>query len=416
MGLGKTVSAFGIASYYKKHEQDAQPEWPLLILCPASLRYTWPNEMERFWPSLPPSAVHMVQGFSDTEWIDALSNEKNCGGSIQVVVLTYSLIQQRSAVAQALLEQGKREPNNPLFPTIICDESHNLKQRDSQRSQMLLPLLQSSKRLLLLSGTPALARPAELWTQLSALQPTTFGSFQSFAKQFCAPKRVMIYGRGGRRFPRMDYTGSSNLPELHNLLKPLMIRRLKTDVLDELPPKQRSIIPLKPIHTADAKKAMQALKKAREDIHEIMMSQHNGFSESHGAVSSSTDSKQALMQAYQATGIAKAAAATDFLLDWLQGGTEKIVVFGHHKLVLDHIDAALHKQKTQFIRIDGQVPANIRHQLVRSFQTKPTMRVALLSMTAAGVGLTLTAASTVLFAELNWTPGVLAQAEDRVHR
>lgn len=225
----------------------------------------------------------------------------------------------------------------------------------------------------------------------------------------------MIYGRGGRRFASMDYSGSSNLPELHNLLKPFMIRRLKIDVLDELPPKQRSIIPLKPTHTTDAKAAMQALVKARQDIHELM-SQHGQCFESHGEMSSSTQSKQALMQAYQATGIAKAAAATDFLLDWLRGGTEKIVVFAHHKSVLDHMDAALHKQKTPFIRIDGQVPANIRHQLVRSFQTKPTMRVALLSMTAAGVGLTLTAASTVLFAELNWTPGVLVQAEDRVHR
>ena len=76
----------------------------------------------------------------------------------------------------------------------------------------------------------------------------------------------------------------------------------------------------------------------------------------------------------------------------------------------------LEKVPNTHIRIDGKVPTAVRAQLVRKFQTCSKVRVGLLSMTAAGVGLTLTAASTVLFAELHWTPGVLAQAEDRVHR
>ena len=95
-----------------------------------------------------------------------------------------------------------------------------------------------------------------------------------------------------------------------------------------------------------------------------------------------------------------------------------MLVFAHHKEVLDTLQQAISKKLkgAGHIRIDGSVPANDRALRVRKFQTNSLVRVALLSMTAAGVGLTLTAASSVLFAELHWTPGVLAQAEDRCHR
>ncbi|KAL7563289.1 hypothetical protein ACA910_016649 [Epithemia clementina (nom. ined.)] len=446
MGLGKTVTALAIASYY--YEQDPS-EWPLLIFCPASLRYTWPSEMEKFWPSLPPSAVHVVVGFSDVSWM-----EKVASGQVKVVILTYSLMQNRSAVAQCLLQHvfdrnkkakrnQKNSPTNSAkspprkqqrtsddtktgssaggvyFPTIIADESHNLKQREAQRTKMILPLLQESKRLLLLSGTPALARPVELHTQVQALAPSLFGNFNEFANRYCAPKKTWVIYGGGRRFPRWDYSGASNLDELHAKLKNVMVRRLKQDVLEELPPKQRSIIPvtMSSDFCSDCRQAMKAVQDNRE----------SSEPDEH-----SFDTKSVLMQAYQATGLGKAAAITEYLMDWLEGSTmtDKIVVFAHHTKVLDTIQAALHRkassttskrsqhqqQTYHHIRIDGQVPTSERHTLVRQFQSQPQTRVALLSMTAAGVGLTLTAASTVLFGELHWTPGVLAQAEDRVHR
>ena len=457
MGLGKTVTALAIASYY--YAQDVT-EWPLLILCPASLRFTWPSEMETFWPrSLNPSHVHVVAGFSDVSWMDRLAPR----GPIKIVILTYSLMQQRSAVAQCLLQHAqernrrqeqllknkkqpkpkqKRTSNNNdkmttqqqdvYFPTIIADESHNLKQRDSQRTQLIVPLLRASQRLLLLSGTPALARPVELFPQLHALAPNLFGpTFKDFADRYCAPQKTWIHARG-RKFPKWDYTGASHLEELHTKLQMVMVRRLKQDVLAELPPKQRSVVRVTMSSGEEAKECRQAMKQVRESKQQVRFGD-----------ASSWESKQALMQAYQTTGIGKAAAVKDYLLDWLDGSTGKIVVFAHHTKVLDHIESALYRRQggagsrsstsstsrkggsTQqppksrvayHIRIDGTVPSNERHALVRQFQTQPQTRVALLSMTAAGVGLTLTAASTVLFAELHWTPGVLAQAEDRVHR
>ena len=91
-------------------------------------------------------------------------------------------------------------------------------------------------------------------------------------------------------------------------------------------------------------------------------------------------------------------------------------MFAHHKDVLDYIEFAItkkYKGRLGMMRIDGSVPPAERALKVKKFQSNEKMRLALLSMTAAGVGLTLTAASNIIFAELHWTPGILAQAEDR---
>ena len=123
-------------------------------------------------------------------------------------------------------------------------------------------------------------------------------------------------------------------------------------------------------------------------------------------------------EAYQASGIAKAPSTTEYILDWLDGtdSAQKLVVFAHHKEVLDYIEttiAAKYKGRLGMMRIDGSVPPAERALRVKKFQTNEQVRLSLLSMTAAGVGLTLTAASNIIFAELHWTPGILAQCEDR---
>ena len=204
----------------------------------------------------------------------------------------------------------------------------------------------------------------------------------------------------------MDYSGSSHETELYDKLQNVMVRRLKADVLQELPPKQRSVIPVKihPSEQAHCQRIMEELGDSKQAL------ASTGEAE--------WESKSKLMLAYQASGVGKAQAIADYVSDWLDGsGTQKILLFAHHKIVMDKLDQHLHqKHPHSHIRIDGSVATAARGPLVRKFQTCARTRVALLSLTAAGVGLTLTAASTVLFAELHWTPGVLAQAEDRAHR
>lgn len=382
MGLGKSCTSLAIMVNYID-------EWPLLILCPASLRHTWPAECEKFMPFIPSSAIYVVSGFDDTGF---LKKRKQ----LKIVVATYSLLQTRSAAARVLQQMD--------FQCVIADESHNLKEKKSQRCQLGLPLLQKAKRLVLLSGTPALARPVELWAQVHCIAPKLFGSYTAFTKQYCNAKR----GRFG-----WDVSGLSNADELHQKLSQIMVRRLKSNVLHELPPKQRSIVPIK---LTDAKQVsecralMKELQDTRLSVDELV---------GQDAKDAHFEHRRLMMQAYQSSGIGKASAVADFLLDWLAGSaTQKILVFAHHQDVMDTLEKAVAKKYkgVGHIRIDGSVPSNERAVRVRKFQTSPQVRVAILSMTAAGVGLTLTAASSVLFAELHWTPGVLAQAEDRCHR
>eukprot|EP00957_Ditylum_brightwellii_P178489 13596687-Ditylum_brightwellii.AAC.1 len=266
-----------------------------------------------------------------------------------------------------------------------------------------MPLLQKANRLILLSGTPALARPVELWSQLNCLDADLFGSYTAYTKQFCNARR----GRFG-----WDVTGLSNADELHEKLKTIMVRRLKSDVLSELPPKQRSIVPVKidTEHGKSCRELMEDMQSARQSVDELV------GADAYGA---NFEARRLLMQAYQSSGIGKAKSVSEFVLDWLAGSTtQKVLVFAHHKEVMDTLEAAISKKLkgVGHIRIDGAVPPAERAMRVRKFQTNGRIRVALLSVTAAGVGLTLTAATSVIFAELHWTPGVLAQAEDRCHR
>jgi SWI/SNF-related matrix-associated actin-dependent regulator of chromatin subfamily A-like protein 1 len=127
---------------------------------------------------------------------------------------------------------------------IIADEAHFLKAHDSLRSRTLVPLLTRMKRLILLSGTPMLARPKELYNLLKMLRPDVFNDFFEYAHRYCNPKESPYAASNGQ--PIMDYSGISNLRELHFLLEgKIMIRRLKKEVLKDLPPKIRQKIVVK---------------------------------------------------------------------------------------------------------------------------------------------------------------------------
>ena len=205
----------------------------------------------------------------------------------------------------------------------------------------------------------------------------------------------------------------SNADDLHSKIKKVMVRRLKADVLDELPAKQRSLVPIIISNKTKRKECealMKELRETRQSVADLVGDEANG---------ANFEARKLMMQAYQSSGIAKASATAEYLVEWLRGsGTQKVLVFAHHKGVLDSLEIAVAKELkgAGHIRIDGSVSCQDRAVRVSKFQSCSKIRVAILSMTAAGVGLTLTAASCVMFAELHWTPGVLAQAEDRCHR
>ena len=245
------------------------------------------------------------------------------------------------------------------------------------------------KRVVLLSGTPALARPVELFTQVYAIAPKLFGPFGKFADRYCAPKRT--------RFGWVDYKGASNLEELHAKLGEVMIRRLKNDVLHELPSKLRQRVQL------------YVSGPAADACNNIMQRVTSLCGEEHA------QRNHLLTKLYTKSCEAKTGAVCDYVETLLDGGC-KFLVFGFHHEMLNRLEATAVKCKVGYIRIDGNVASGERMTRVHTFQTKPHVRIAILSVKAAGAGITLTEASAVVFAELTWTPGELFQAEDRAHR
>ncbi|NWR57683.1 ZRAB3 endonuclease, partial [Bucorvus abyssinicus] len=377
MGLGKTIQAIAISYYYKN-------EWPLLIVVPSSLRYPWVDEMEKWIPELSPDDISIIQNKTDTGRIS----------TSKVTILGYGLL---TSDAQTLVDTLYRQN----FKVVVVDESHYMKSRNATRSKILLPIVQKARRAILLTGTPALGRPEELFMQIEALFPGRFGTWNEYAKKYCNA-RVRFFGKR----TLWDCRGASNLEELHRLLSKIMIRRLKNDVVTQLPPKVRQRIPFD-LPQAAAKN----LNTTFAEWEKLMRKLNSDATESHFS-----QVMNLITRMYKETAIAKAGAVKDYIKMMLQNDTLKFLVFAHHLSMLQACTEAVIENKVRYIRIDGSVPSAERIHLVNQFQKDPDTRVAILSIQAAGQGLTFTAATHVVFAELYWDPGHIKQAEDRAHR
>ncbi|NXH15840.1 ZRAB3 endonuclease, partial [Bucco capensis] len=377
MGLGKTIQAIAISYYYRN-------EWPLLIVVPSSLRYPWVEELEKWIPELSPDDITIIQSKTDTGKIS----------TSKVTILGYGLL---TSDAQTLVDTLYRQN----FKVVVIDESHYMKSRNAMRSKILLPIVQKALRAILLTGTPALGRPEELFMQIEALFPRRFGTWSEYAKKYCNA-RVRFFGKRAQ----WDCRGASNLEALHQHLSEIMIRRLKNDVLTELPPKIRQRIPFD-LPQAAAKN----LNTIFAEWEKLMRNLNSDATGSHFS-----EVMNLITRMYKETAIAKAGAVKDYIKMMLENDKLKFLVFAHHLSMLQACTEAAIESKIRYIRIDGSVPSAERIHLVNQFQKDPDTRVAILSIQAAGQGLTFTAATHVVFAELYWDPGHIKQAEDRAHR
>ncbi|KAM9012045.1 DNA annealing helicase and endonuclease ZRANB3 isoform 2-T5 [Ara ararauna] len=345
MGLGKTIQAIAISYYYKN-------EWPLLIVVPSSLRYPWVDEMEKWIPELSPDDISIIQNKTDTGRIS----------TSKVTILGYGLL---TSDAQTLVDTLYRQN----FKVVVVDESHYMKSRNATRSKILLPIVQKAVRAILLTGTPALGRPEELFMQIEALFPRRFGTWNEYAKKYCNA-RVRFFGKR----TQWDCRGASNLEELHQLLSEIMIRRLKNDVLTQLPPKVRQRISFD-LPQAAAKN----LNTTFAEWEKLMRNLNSDSAESHFS-----EVMNLITRMYKETAIAKAGAVKDYIKMMLENDKLKFLVFAHHLSMLQACTEAVIEKKVRYIRIDGSVPSAERIHLVNQFQKDPDTRVAILSIQAAG--------------------------------
>ncbi|XP_055837389.1 SWI/SNF-related matrix-associated actin-dependent regulator of chromatin subfamily A-like protein 1 [Episyrphus balteatus] len=360
MGLGKTYQALAIADFYRE-------DWPLFICTTASTRDAWENHVQELLPSV---LVHNIC---------VLSTKQQYIGDAKVLITSYNLMEKSM---EMLLEKK--------FGVLILDESHTLKNSKAKCTVVADRLSTQARRVILLTGTPALSRPVELFSQLQMIDRKFF-NFIDYTSRYCAGKQTNF---------GWDASGQSNLTELKVVLKlKFMVRRIKAEVLPQLAEKLRETVVLDPSllwHGSDVDKTLQTYT---DDL----------------TKSKGKEKETILLRFYAETAAVKARAVCEYLKTLIKQKT-KFIVFAHHKVMMEAISDSLEKQKVNYIRIDGSTRSDVRSEMVDIFQNKSSCRVAVLSLKACNSGITLTAAETIVFAELDWNPSTLAQAESRAHR
>lgn len=390
MGLGKTMQAIGAIARCSPRR--------VLVMTLASVRENFAREIRKWLPERAAKVATTAEDVLDGEGI---------------TVVSYSSVVGPSNRAKALKEKLLNEP----WDFVVLDEAHTLKNDKSQASKNVLGAYTRGVRkehgiatrgafVVVLTGTPIQNKVRESIVLLRAVglvgDGAPLGNEGRFLFRYCGPSKVWT---GSRYVTTFD--GATNLPELQANLRGSgrFVRRLKVDVAKELPPKLRSLIL---VGNSD--------DVAEHDPYATLLPEGEAldFSAVQDLVSRTVEFEA--LAAYRAKmAVLKAPYAIEHVSDVLDElePDGKVLVFAHHEVMLDRLQA-------QFgaiaIRIDGKTPTDERIGLVDRFQNDPAIRVALLSTRAAGTGITLTAASVVVFAEADWNPAMCLQAEDRAHR
>jgi len=355
-GLGKTVEALATL--------EAADAFPAIVVCPASMKLVWQRETQKW---LPHRSVTVVTGR---------------GGTIEhadVTIINYEIAAARREVL------ARRRPL-----ALVADESHYCKNPQAKRTQAVRRLAESvpdSGLRLALTGTPVMNHADELIPQLRLIgRLADFGSGASFSRQF---------------------EGELSEERLHwHLRRHCFVRRLKSEVLPQLPAKRQVVVPV-------ALNNESEYRLAEDDVIAWLRAQPLDLKVLDGKIAAALRAERlaqlTTLQRLAARG--KLAAALTWIHDFLASG-EALVVFARHvevqKAVIEHFPNALH--------LLGEDSATAREQSIAAFQDPDGPALIVCATRVAAQGITLTRASNVCFLELEWTPAIHDQAEDRCHR
>jgi SWI/SNF-related matrix-associated actin-dependent regulator 1 of chromatin subfamily A len=363
-GLGKTIEALAAI--------EADGAYPAVVVCPASLKLNWLRELEHWLPH------RSAQAFVGT---GARTNRSPALAPADVTIVNYDILAARLPQLRAL---------GPC--ALVLDESHYCKNAAAKRTQAVQQLAACVPReglVLALTGTPVMNRPAELVSQLRILgRLGDFGSGVQFGKRFRGPDAHL---------------------RLHwHLRARCFVRRLKADVLPQLPPKTRGVVPVELDNESE-------YRLAERDVVAWLQSQPLDLRELDAKVAAALRAERLVrlnaLKLLAARG--KLHAALAWIHDFLSSG-ERLVVFAHHR----EIQRALIERFPAALHILGEDSHAARDASLRAFQApdEAANQLIVCSIEVAGQGLTLTRSSNVAFLELDWTPAKHDQAEDRCHR
>ena len=374
MGLGKTVQTL---SYTATEKQT----FPLLVVAPLVTLKNWEREIEKFLKKKSRNG-RILESESPSVTI-IRTGKSNELPKTDIYIINYELLYKRN---EDISKLGIR--------TIVCDEVHNLRSKTTQKYKAVkkLAALPSILYRIGLSGTPIYNRGSEIWPIIDIIKPGLLGSFKEFCEYFC-------YVNDKGKAIVLENKRASLRNELQ---KHVMLRRKKADVLKELKDKVR----YKEVIAADTDYYLEELDKIWMKVEEEQKD------DAATEFSKSASYHRAIQSERQIAGIAKVPHVINFVKNIMEI-EESVVVFCHHKV----IHKLLHQSLQEFspVSIIGGQSDATRQDQIDKFQ-KGESKLMIAGIRAGNVGINLTRAKYVIFAELDWSPAIHRQAEDRLHR
>lgn len=383
-GLGKTTQAIAAIACTRAY--------PTLLVCPTSLKVNWADN--EFPHATRPPSVHVVHG------------RKGPLPPAEVYVINYDLLAAREA---QLCRLG--------LQCMVCDEAHWVNEpvpsTQHHRAAVVTRMAHRLQgRTVLLTGTPLENRPADYWRLLHMLDPAAWPDFESYRKRYCrAPTEEEQALNPELRHDNLvtDYGRVERRTELLQRVAPLILRRTKAEVQQDLPPKYRRQI-LVELSEEDRK----VYETVKADVVAWLRAQGDGLAAS-AATRAMALVKLTHLRKIAAIGKLRHAVPS-YLRGWFKGGTRgPLLIFCHHAEVLDRTTDIARRLGLRPVVIDGRVSGEERQQRLDDLAAR---RADLLIATirTAGVGLNIQCVSDQLFLERSWVPVQMVQAEDRSHR
>jgi SWI/SNF-related matrix-associated actin-dependent regulator 1 of chromatin subfamily A len=386
MGVGKTATAIWGC--------DLAGLRRILVVCPGIARITWQREFDH-WQTLPRSIGVVV----DTQYVP----------DADVVIASYNALLARP-ILTALL--GRR------WDRVICDEAHYLKNREATRTRAVFGALCDGKKGLvsvadgtwLLTGTPFLSGPHEAWTWARALFPAATVDVETYAKweaHFCVTEPGIWNTR---------IVGLRNVADFTSRLRPHILRRLLDDVQPDLPPARYGHVVVEPKFLPPRPPDVPAeILAVIEAAKAQLIADEESFVSTEAADAQAWAQSVHLASLRRWTGVAKAPAVAEAILEDLANGLQKIVIFAVHREVIAIIAAAI----PEALIIHGDTPPFTRQAHIDAFQNRVpgvNPRVLLANIEVASTNLTLTTSADIAFAETTWMPKDVMQGVRRCRR
>lgn len=405
MGVGKTLQAVLAA---------LKANVPTVVICPASIKVNWAREIidqdehAQIQIVEPGNQIHDYATGNGSKWL----------------IVNYDMLDKYGDEGIKLLIDYK---------TLIVDEAHSIKENTTLRTKATLAIGKHADNIYLITGTPILNRPIELYTLLKLLRhPITLtkqgkDNWYGYAFRYCngyfrEVKRWVFNKYTGKKELKLirflEVKGASNIPELRQRIQDIYLRRLKKEVLP-LPPKNihTQVVTMSEVHAKLYAEAwdnyINYLDRIKEELI-LELGSEEAYDEKLQNIEASKHLVE-MQKLQQITSAAKIRSVAEHAYRLAKGG-EKVLIFTTYTDTLEKLQRIFKHNKLPVATINGQTKNENRVKAVDAIQEDPNTCLFIGNIKAAGVGITLTKASKVLFIDTEWTPALNQQAEDRAHR